>query len=176
MPRDTILLQMSLSDFIVRLTAALDADGATPKDTVAALMRDTIDEIDLAPHLTSPVTEGGYSRNIVHTDPKGRFSVLAIEWLPGAMTPIHGHRAWGCVGVAEGTIGCDMFELVNEETHQVRLSDFIEAEKGAIAAVDPKPCGIHRLYNRGTKRAVTLHVYGIDLSTDPCCINVPYHF
>ena len=44
-----------------------------------------------------------YRKHVLYADPAGRFTLLALIWLPGQETVIHAHTAWGAVGVYEGT-------------------------------------------------------------------------
>ena len=41
-----------------------------------------------------------YRQHILHIDPAGRFSIVALVWLPGQGTPIHDHLAWCVAGVS----------------------------------------------------------------------------
>ena len=42
-----------------------------------------------------------YRQHILHVEPDGSFSIVALVWLPGQATPIHDHvswRGWVCTG------------------------------------------------------------------------------
>ena len=44
----------------------------------------------------------GYMRHLLYVDPHGDFVMTAITWLPGQVSPRHGHQVWCAFGVAEG--------------------------------------------------------------------------
>jgi predicted metal-dependent enzyme (double-stranded beta helix superfamily) len=130
----------------------------------------------------TPTNENGYARQLIHADPAEKFSVLALRWLPGAATPIHGHHAWGCVGVVNGEIGCETYAhkpgVVCDSEHP-HPDDLVSTGKllagpGTVAGVDPDPCGIHRLFNPTNSPALTLHIYGMNFAKDPDGLNKYY--
>lgn len=145
---------------------------AVQADTVPALVRLSLPHINPPVCCDTPVNGRGYARRVIYTDPAGRFSALIIRWKAGAETPIHGHHAWGAVGVLEGELVCETF--AKGANGQPLPTGKVTVGKGKIAAVKPDPEGIHRLSNPFKNDAVTLHIYGMDLSENPCAINVPY--
>ncbi len=44
-----------------------------------------------------------YRAHLLHAEPDGSFSVLALVWRPGQATTIHDHVAWGAFAVLQGT-------------------------------------------------------------------------
>jgi len=155
-------------------TAATCAAANYHKDEITRLMERVLPHIKLDDFSDTPVNARGYRRKVLYSHPSGFFSVLQVEWHPGAETPIHGHNAWGCVGVVSGEIGCETYAQCDKGENGVRSTGKITAGKGAIATVNPNPEGIHRLFNPTDKITTTIHVYGMDLSDNPCAINVPY--
>ncbi|WP_286830654.1 MULTISPECIES: cysteine dioxygenase [Kordiimonas] len=155
-------------------TAVACAAPDCHKDEIAHLMEHVLPRIELEDFADTPVNARGYRRKVLYAHPSGFFSVLQLEWQPGAETPVHGHNAWGCVGVISGEIGCETYDRCNASEGGVRSNGKIMAGAGAVATVNPNPEGIHRLFNPTDKVATTLHIYGMDLSANPCAINVPY--
>lgn len=155
-----------------------------PKDhrfAVASLLRLALPSLNVTLVDGVAANENGYAKHMIHADPAGRFSVLAIKWLPGANTPIHGHNAWGCVGVVDGEIGCETFAVMSHtdqpciaEAPQLTSTGKLLAGIGTVASVDPDPCGIHRLFNPTNAPATTLHIYGMDLDKRPNGLNKWY--
>lgn len=148
---------------------------------VASLMRISLPHINMIFAGDIAVNENGYAKQIVHVDPDSRFSVIAIKWMPGAATPVHGHNAWGCVGVLSGEIGCETFAHKHEDTpcdsahaDDLTLTGRLLAGPGTVATVDPDPCGIHRLFNPTGAEAMTLHIYGMNLALHPDGLNKWY--
>jgi predicted metal-dependent enzyme (double-stranded beta helix superfamily) len=174
----------SVSD-VIREACTLAA--STPPDSLksrmALMLERAIPTLRLASFDGTTPNSRGYARRLLFSHPSGFFSVLQLRWLPGAVTPIHGHNAWGAVGVVSGTIGCETYSRTEYSEHghapdgtlpAVRSRGTVSASSGAVATVDPDPEGIHRLYNPTDEEATTLHIYGMDLSASPCAINVPY--
>jgi len=153
--------------------------AAKHRSAVECLMRLALPHIELDDFSGTEINSHGYGRKILYAAPEGRFTVLQIKWMPGACTPIHGHNAWGCVGVVSGELGCDMFDLkpgasVDMLENAIAPAGSIVARRGDVAAVESNPKGIHRLFNPTGEQASSLHIYGMDLSENPCAINVPY--
>ena len=111
----------------------------------------------------------------IYCDPNGRFSVILVAWGCGAKTPIHGHHAWGCLSVVSGEITFNCYKVVGDcdcPAVEVKLSEQIQASAGAVATGDVYPKGIHALENHTQSPAVTLHVYGMDVSQEPDNLNI----
>ena len=45
----------------------------------------------------------GYQTHRLHAEPDGSFSIAAMVWRPGQVTPIHDHVSWCVTGVLQGT-------------------------------------------------------------------------
>ncbi|TNE65012.1 MAG: hypothetical protein EP335_06425 [Alphaproteobacteria bacterium] len=180
MPKDAIAYQAAHTELsrLIAETGALtcSVSNSVHRPAVECLLRYALPHIDGLDFSDTPVNDRGYARKVLYTHPEGHFSVLALKWMPGAETPIHGHNAWGCVGVIEGEIGCETYCCRDGGQCEGDLTSTgrILAGVGAVASVEPNPKGIHRLFNPTGKAAVTLHIYGMDLSENPTAVNVPY--
>jgi 3-mercaptopropionate dioxygenase len=103
----------------------------------------------------------GYRCHLLHAEPDGTFSVVALVWRPGQTTPIHDHVTWCVFGVIQGT----------EHEQRYTLSDDGWLEQagaavnvtGDVAGLAP-PGDIHRVRNAGSQTAISLHIYGTDIS------------
>jgi predicted metal-dependent enzyme (double-stranded beta helix superfamily) len=94
----------------------------------------------------------GYMRHLLYVDPDGAFVMTAITWLPGQVSPVHGHQVWCAYGVAEGELTEEQFgaDLRPLKMNVYRAGDV--AEQGEI---------IHRVSNRSRGPIVSLHLYGV---------------
>jgi 3-mercaptopropionate dioxygenase len=115
--------------------------------------------------LTPAQLEGdpaGYQTHLVHAEPDGSFSIAAMVWRPGQVTPIHDHVSWCVTGVLQGTEDEEIFApgagggVLTEITRR-------QNPPGAVAGFAP-PGDIHRVRNAGDRIAVSMHIYGADLS------------
>lgn len=114
-----------------------------------------------------------YGRELMYLDAAKRFTILVLRWLPGAATRIHGHAAWGIVGVHSGNLTIRCYDLV-DDTPTVEETMHVVGGAGDISAVGPAPEGIHAISNESEGEAYSVHIYGMDLSEEPEGINVYY--
>lgn len=141
---------------------------------VAAAMKPVLETPDL---LCAEHREGSdetYRKHILYADPEHRFTLLALIWHAGQGTVIHGHTAWGAVGVYEGTPNVAVYDCVEnaDGTHTAREAKDVRCEPGDTATVDAGLGDVHRIYNASDEDVVTLHMYGCDLVEDPDAINL----
>lgn len=103
----------------------------------------------------------GYCCHLLHAEPDGSFSVTALVWRPGQVTPIHDHVTWCVFGVIQGAEHEERYVLLDDgwlEQDGVSVN-----AAGDVTSLAP-PGDIHRVRNVGTQTAISLHVYGSDIS------------
>jgi 3-mercaptopropionate dioxygenase len=98
----------------------------------------------------------------LHTEPDGSFSVVALVWRPGQVTPIHDHVTWCVFGVVQGVEHEELF-LLDEERECLVEAGTKTNEAGEVSGFAP-PGDIHRVRNAGDDTAISLHIYGTDVS------------
>jgi predicted metal-dependent enzyme (double-stranded beta helix superfamily) len=103
----------------------------------------------------------GYRCHLLHAEPDGSFSVVALVWRPGQATPIHDHVTWCVFGVIQGA--------EHEERYTLRGDGWLEQTGTAVNATGDvtglaPPGDIHRVRNDGAQTAISLHIYGTDVS------------
>lgn len=99
----------------------------------------------------------------------GRCSILVAVFAPGAQTPIHNHGSWAVVGIYRGREQETRFRRSDDgsvpghaqlETETTRVSP-----AGTVTVV---PDGvIHTVEAIDGQEAVSIHVYGTDIVTQP---------
>lgn len=134
------------------------------QDDLHALIRDGLDLGDRFRR----TRDDGYARRLLYRDPDGRFSVVVMTWGPGQATPLHDHAGIWCVeGVVEGSLEVTRYELLEvggDGLHRFAERGRTHAGVGSSGALIP-PFEYHVLANAsGERPAVTLHVYGGDMS------------
>jgi predicted metal-dependent enzyme (double-stranded beta helix superfamily) len=104
----------------------------------------------------------GYRCHIMHVEPDGSFSVTAMVWRPGQVTPIHDHVTWCVSGVVQGAEYEELYRLSADES---QLSEVGRSQNnaGAVSGFAP-PGDIHRVRNHGQDVAISIHVYGADIT------------
>ncbi|MEV7128023.1 cysteine dioxygenase family protein [Streptomyces sp. NPDC093260] len=127
----------------------------------------------LAPHLgaadllTDRQREGDpghYRQHILHAEPDGSFSIVSLVWLPGQRTAIHDHVSWCVTGVHVGREHERRYALVPGDggPRLVATRDAVN-EQGEVCGFAP-PGDIHRVWNAGEEKAISLHIYGADIT------------
>ncbi|MCX2967717.1 MULTISPECIES: cysteine dioxygenase family protein [Streptomyces] len=159
-----------------RLTALVEDVRAavrlgSPPDVTAHLVGEK-----LAPHLgaadllTPAQCQGDpdhYRQHLLHAESDGSFSLVALVWLPRQCTPVHDHVSWCVTGVHAGEEHERRYQLLpasgpGGSARLVATEDVVN-RRGAVCGFAP-PGDIHRVRNGGARRAISLHVYGADVS------------
>ena len=104
----------------------------------------------------------GYLSHLLHAEPDGSFSVVAMVWLPGQVTPVHDHVTWCVFGVLQGAEHEELFALTDGGRRLVRTGS-AENTIGQVSGFAP-PGDIHRVRNTGDTVAISMHIYGADIS------------
>lgn len=155
----TTTLSRTRSELIdgVRAAVATHADWSHTAELVAAQLRMHLPSPDV---LTAEQRLGSpdeYCSHTLHTEPDGSFSIVAVVWRPGQMTRIHDHVTWCVFGVIQGV---EHEELFDENLDLVGTND---NRVGDVSGFAP-PGDIHRVHNTGDVTAISVHVYGTDVT------------
>lgn len=154
---------MSFPPPLQRLADHVAAAVALPPEPMAleiqAALREATAENTWLPPERRRASHENYARHLLYGDPDGRFSILALIWDHGQMSPIHGHHTWCAVGVYSGEL---------TETHYregaagaAPVPERTVSRGAGTLSFDPARSGIHRLANDSGTVAVSLHVYGV---------------
>jgi predicted metal-dependent enzyme (double-stranded beta helix superfamily) len=104
----------------------------------------------------------GYRCHVLHAEPDGSFSVTAMVWRPGQVTPIHDHVTWCVFGVLQGIEYEELYTVDEAGTYLTEVGRN-QGLTGEVSGFAP-PGDIHRVRNCGDDVAVSLHVYGADIT------------
>ena len=130
---------------------------------VAAALRAALpDPAELLPAELRRGDPACYQSHLVHAEPDGSFSVGVMVWLPGQATVIHDHVAWCVTGVLQGQEHEEIFALADGGS-ALRLVARNTNDTGSVSGFAP-PGDIHRVRNSGSETAISMHVYGADIS------------
>ena len=98
-----------------------------------------------------------YSATNLYVEPDGSFSIIGLVWRPGQLTRIHDHMTWCAFGVIQGVEHEELYDadlnLLGREDNHV----------GDVSGFAP-PGDIHRVHNTGDETAISIHVYGTDVT------------
>jgi predicted metal-dependent enzyme (double-stranded beta helix superfamily) len=141
-------------------TACAGEEPKIPARIVAAL-EDAAAQADLLTADQRVPQPGCYSRHVLHSDPGGRFTVVAIVWAPDQFSPIHGHHTWCAYAVHDNTLEETVYawDGASGAARPVRTST---RPPGYGCFAQPGLDQIHRLGNPGTRPAISIHVYGVE--------------
>ena len=103
-----------------------------------------------------------YRTHFLHTEPGGAFSIVALVWRPGQVTPIHDHVTWCVFGVIQGVEHEEVFALDEQRGCLVQVGTTAN-QTGDVSGFAP-PGDIHRVRNTGEDTAISIHIYGTDVA------------
>jgi 3-mercaptopropionate dioxygenase len=161
---------LNAADLIRRLDAAVAVrDDETCCRNVKQALIDAVTSGALS--LPAPMLEPApdrYARRLMHRDPDGRYTVIAMVWGQGQGTPLHDHAGIWCVEcVYRGRINVTSYSVRggSAETGIVQFEKETEitAGPGEAGALIP-PFEYHVIANADPTPSVTIHVYGGDMT------------
>ncbi|MET9629766.1 cysteine dioxygenase family protein [Lentzea sp. NPDC006480] len=158
MPR---LLSPTAALLVGAIRTAVNAggsDAAVAKRVAKALTRHLTDPELLDAEHREP-DPAAYRQHVLHVEPDGSFSVVALVWLPGQETCIHDHVSWCVVGTYVGEEEETTYRLAGD--HLVPLR-FNRTPQGVASYLVP-PGDIHKVCNNSSSVAISIHVYGADI-------------
>ncbi len=141
----------------IRAAVERHADWAETAQLVAGELRrqlPTADVLTAEQRLGSP---DDYCAHNLYVEPDGSFSIVALVWRPGQLTRIHDHVTWCVFGVIQGV---EHEELFDADSNLVGRS---ENQVGDVSGFAP-PGDIHRVHNTAETTAISIHVYGTDVT------------
>jgi 3-mercaptopropionate dioxygenase len=103
-----------------------------------------------------------YRSQLLHAEPDGSFSIVALVWRPGQVTPIHDHVTWCVFGVIQGVEYEELFTL-DERSGCLFEAGTSSNVAGEVSGFAP-PGDIHRVRNAGNATAISIHIYGTDVT------------
>jgi len=149
----------TLTDLVAAVRQAIDV--RTGWTDTAELVADQLRAHLPGPEILTPDQRLGQpdrpAGHLLHAEPDGAFSILGLVWRPGQTTRIHDHITWCVVGVLAGV---EHEELFDEALNPIGTRD---NPPGDVSGFAP-PGDIHRIRNIGDETAISLHIYGTDIT------------
>lgn len=115
-----------------------------------------------------------YARHLIFRGEQSGCCVVAMSWAPGQGTPLHDHDGTWCVeGCLQGRLQIVQYELDGtleedgEPLFSFQRRGTEQVGRGAVGCLIP-PFEHHTIHNPYSERAVTLHVYGKELTKSTC--------
>ena len=153
-----------LDELITAVRAVVDerADWHQTARLVARELRRRLPSADVLTPAQRIGDPEGYRSNPLHTEQDGSFSIVALVWRPGQVTPTHDHVTWCVFGVIQGVEHEELFRLDEDGELLVEVGASTN-RAGEVSGFAP-PGDIHRVHNSGDHTAISIHIYGTDVS------------
>jgi 3-mercaptopropionate dioxygenase len=141
----------------VRTAVAARAGWAETADLVAGALRRHLPTPDVLTPEQRAGSADSYVGHTLHVEPDGAFSIIGLVWRPGQLTRIHDHLTWCVFGVIQGVEHEELFDA------DLRLLGESDNHVGDVSGFAP-PGDIHRVHNTSDETAISIHIYGTDVT------------
>jgi 3-mercaptopropionate dioxygenase len=141
----------------VRTAIGARASWADTAELVAEQLRRHLPGPEVLSAEQSRGSPDGYRSHTLHVEPDSSFSIIALVWRPGQTTRIHDHVTWCVFGVIQGV---EHEELFDADLNLLGRSD---NHVGEVSGFAP-PGDIHRVHNTSDTTAISIHIYGTDVT------------
>jgi 3-mercaptopropionate dioxygenase len=141
----------------VRLAVNKHANWSDTADLVAEQLRLHLPGPDVLTPEQRDGSSESYGSHTLHVEPDGSFSIIGLVWRPGQITRIHDHVTWCVFGVLQGVEHEDLYDA------DLRLIGSSDNQVGDVSGFAP-PGDIHRVHNTTDTTAISLHIYGTDVT------------
>ncbi|KJZ79300.1 Cysteine dioxygenase [Hirsutella minnesotensis 3608] len=152
-------------DLVLALKQALGpSSGLTSDDVDVGYLSSLMEDYDSRPGEWAKYAFGdasrGYTRNLVD-EGNGKSNLLVLVWSPGKGSPIHDHGNAHCLmKILRGSLTETRYEFPEEDDVERPMTVISEkTHKENAVAYMADELGLHRVSNRGSDFAVSLHLY-----------------
>lgn len=159
----------TLEELSVQIRSIVQAGGPYDQQfcsVIADVLALSLNDATWIPSELTVADPEHYRREVMHEDAEGLFTIACLTWAPGQATPIHDHRSWGVIGVAEGVLRSETFDRTADgrlapraETNYIGLHSVTMVDPFDTAVPD-----IHRLASATDEKSVSIHIYGCSLA------------
>jgi predicted metal-dependent enzyme (double-stranded beta helix superfamily) len=127
------------------------------------------DPVFLVPYVLPLLQEARTVRDwyVAHTyeGQDGSYSLQVFVWPPSTRTQIHDHTSWGAYCCVVGSVLEERYERLDDRSqlNHARLKKVWQlswSREDGVSSLLPYEEGIHRVGNLGSKRAISVHLYG----------------
>lgn len=108
-----------------------------------------------------PPEQPGWSVKFLYRDFDFALTVQMVAWLPGRISPIHNHGAWGIVALIGGAEKNRLWRRSPTPQHPDRIELVDEKILSAGDIIGFLPDAIHSVEPMGDEPAITFNLYGV---------------
>jgi 3-mercaptopropionate dioxygenase len=164
----------SLRHYVQALNPAI-AEGRPDREVAVEAERalgDLLSTPDLLTEEQRRPNPDRYAQHLLYVHPEGAYSIVALVWLPGQRTPVHDHVCWCVTGVLQGREEEMRYELRDgADGPELVVRGAVLHEPGDVGRLVPPEENIHLVANACDGVAISLHVYGADISVLGSSVN-----
>jgi predicted metal-dependent enzyme (double-stranded beta helix superfamily) len=131
-------------------------------DAIRPLVRRLLTDSDwLQGEYLEPDPETGWSVLMLYDEPDFPITIQTVVWLPGQVSPIHNHAAWGLVAMLQGREKNRFWRRCGDSQYpnRVELAGEQTVEAGEIITFLPD--AIHSIEAMGDEPTVSFNLYGV---------------
>jgi predicted metal-dependent enzyme (double-stranded beta helix superfamily) len=103
---------------------------------------------------------GGAVGNVLHTDARARFHIMAVVFPEGTSSGVHHHGCWGVIGYLQGGDEETRYRSTSDDGDRAELEEASRHvwHQGDVTYLLPPDEGWHRVRNPGPGVGVSVHV------------------
>lgn len=107
-----------------------------------------------------PNPDTGWSVLMLYDEPEFSLTVQTVVWLPGRVSPIHNHAAWGVVALISGEEKNTFWRRTTDSEFPDRIEKVGEQVLVPGDIISFMPDAIHHVEVMGTEPTITFNLYG----------------
>ena len=107
-----------------------------------------------------PNPDTGWSVLMLYDEPEFPLTVQTVVWLPGRVSPIHNHAAWGVVALISGEEKNTFWRRTTDSEFPDRIEKVGEQILVPGDIISFMPDAIHHVEVMGTEPTITFNLYG----------------
>jgi len=107
-----------------------------------------------------PNPDTGWSVLMLYDEPEFSLTVQTVVWLPGRVSPIHNHAAWGVVALISGEEKNTFWRRARDSEFPDRIEKVGEQVLVPGDIISFMPDAIHHVEVMGTEPTITFNLYG----------------
>ncbi|EDX75107.1 Cysteine dioxygenase type I superfamily [Coleofasciculus chthonoplastes PCC 7420] len=107
-----------------------------------------------------PNPDTGWSVLMLYDEPEFSLTVQTVVWLPGRVSPIHNHAAWGVVALISGEEKNTFWRRTTDSEFPDRIEKVGEQILVPGDIISFMPNAIHHVEVMGTEPTITFNLYG----------------
>lgn len=140
------------------------AQTANPEAQLRAIMPHVRQLLEQSPWFffdpLQPDPQKGWEVQMLYDEPEFPLTVQLVAWMPGSISPIHNHGAWGIVAMLQGKETNTFWQRSPTPQHPERIQPIGEQTLGCGDMIGILPDAIHAIQAISDEPTVSFNLYG----------------